>query len=207
VITTAEVIDRHRDKVKRLVDEENAILNKLPPHVYTDTLKPPDSGPVTIGGSDSNTPLLYPLGSYHPYNVKDTAGDALDDCEHLVELGVVSHALFKDEVPTPFAAEGVLAGCESFKYLLVVRLWSAADPSVSGYQTFKAGHVEGDALLFNLQTGKSFGGVHFKAANSEQVNVGNGFTDQALEDDLRRNTARAISDGIRKHVPGATVTL
>ena len=210
IASAGPVIERHRAKVKPIADQRFELMNKLPPRVFSDTLHAPDNGPLVIGGATSNAPLLYDVGGKIEglgYRIEDDAGKGLEDCYKLLHDGNIEHTFGKPEVPSAAEAERILARCESFKYLLIVRVWSTTEPNVNGYQTFSQGKVEGDVILFNIQTGKSFGGIHFKAQNTDNIKATTGSETDAFNRDLHANTVRAVTDAIHKRVPAATIAL
>ena len=207
---SSQVIEKHRAKVKPLADQRFDLMHKLPPRVFSDTLHAPDNGPLVIGGATSNAPLLYEVGGKSEglsHRIEDDAGKALEDCYKLLHDGNIEHDYGKPVVPSAAETEQILSRCESFKYMLIVRVWSTTDPNMSGYQTFTPGKVEGDVLVFNIQTSKSLGGIHFKAANTENIKAVTGSENETFNRDLRANAARAITDAIRKRVPTATIAL
>ncbi len=208
--SAGQAIEQHRAKVKPIADQRFNLMNKLPARVFSDTLHALDNGPLVLGGETSNAPLLYEVGGKFEglsLRIDEAAGKLLEDCYKLLHDGNIEHDYGKPVIPSAAEAEHILSRCESFKYMLIVRVWSTTDPDVSGVSTFKPGKVEGDVLVFNIQTSKSLGGIHFKAANSENVKATTGSENEAFNRDLRANTARAITDAIHKHVPAAAIAL
>jgi len=102
--------------------------------------------------------------------------------------------------------EKVLREFGGLKYLLVIRNLEVREAALTPGRrdSFTGGSCEGDALLFDLDLGRSVGGFRFSGSSSEQVSAQTSNPQGFLGADLRINTVRIISTEFTRRFPGAT---
>jgi len=111
--------------------------------------------------------------------------------------------------------ERVLDHVRQMRYVLVVRHLEVREPEVvddptRGLPEFESGHIQGEALLFDLEAGQYLGGFAFEASNSEAVETRIEVTKHMrrdLRDDLRQQATEAIWDALDARLPGVGTPL
>jgi hypothetical protein len=187
-LTLQQAIANH-PKARAKHDAIVALTGKLPPHAFGDTVHAPPGPPVHLSDSPENAIVTY------------AKGDSLDDA-----LRMADGLSFCDATRTTLKPEDMssnLGLCEALQYVVVLRTFSFSQPRLEGSNMFVHGHVEGDATLFEIDSGKSFGGVHYSVRNPavESVRPSDGVT--PLQQELGTLVYAAVRDAMSKHLPGA----
>lgn len=106
--------------------------------------------------------------------------------------------------PIPKVAESYFEQCEAVRFVFVVRTFEHQDPQSVDNDSFTPGRFEGDVLLYEVATKKSFGGFKISVKSSQSVSVvGEANNGDRLASDFEANVFVAIEDAIRSHLPGA----
>jgi hypothetical protein len=106
--------------------------------------------------------------------------------------------------PIPKVAESYLEQCEAVRFLFVVRTFEHQDPQSVDDDSFTPGRFEGDVLLYEVATKKSYGGFKISVKSSPSVTaVGEANNSDRMASDFEANMFVAIDDAIRSHLPGA----
>lgn len=102
--------------------------------------------------------------------------------------------------------EEVLQEFIRLKYVLVIRNLEVRDAALTGAstRTFTGGTCEGDALLYDLESGRSVGGFRFSGRSSEKVRADMGDPEAYLTGNLKTNTVGAIRAEFQRRYPGTT---
>ena len=92
------------------------------------------------------------------------------------------------------------------RYVLVIRNLEVREATLTGAstRTYTGGTCEGDALLYDLESGKSVGGFRFAGRSSEKVRAEASAPEAYLTGDLKANTVGAIRAEFQKRYPGTT---
>jgi hypothetical protein len=202
--TLAEVIAKHKAAVEARKTKADAILEKLPPRLFADTLKAPSGAAPTIAQSGANTVIEYPDNDKQDLDSRVTDDDHLYTCHQILDGEKKIFNGHKDVPVTADMAETYLSRCEKYAYLLVVRSFTSTKPEMGGGGEFTPGAVDGDAILFDLSTGTSYGGVRFSAKNSAEFKAKAGDLDP-VDENLQQNSLTALREAITKHIPAANV--
>ncbi|HNS98988.1 MAG TPA: hypothetical protein PKL73_18675 [Polyangiaceae bacterium] len=132
--------------------------------------------------------------------------------------------------PFGFSAQSDFERCEAAQNLLILRILEVVEPSVpvaaaSSFQpnpticdpaasvapasstamkhirpmTFSGGRISAEALFFSLDDARYLGGFRVQASSSSNLKG----TDVQL--DFSTQLRKALAEGVRKHIPGATV--
>jgi hypothetical protein len=148
-------------------------------------------GHAVFDPATPNEMLTQPLGF--------TANDAFKRCEAMTTLLVLRTLEFVEPSP-PVAAPA------SFQPDLTIcgaaASGSAAPASTAPSEdrkTFSGGRIRADALFFSLEDARYLGGFRVEASSSPRLKG----TD--VHGDLDSQLRKAIYDGVRKHIPGATI--
>jgi hypothetical protein len=190
-----------------------------------DSLKP-DHGPIRLlvantsafargvdaGGKVANATIL-PTEDLHgdmstAAELKYNAGeDMLLDCGAIIHKKPLPSSSF-NPASDPTATRRVLEQCASFVYLLVVRTKTKTDPLVNqAARTFQGGHIDGDVMMFDIDTAKSLGGYHFTVKNSSTLQLDMNDPWSGLEKELRENMWASIRDAFEKLAPGSSIEM
>jgi hypothetical protein len=148
-------------------------------------------GHAVFDPATPNELLTQPLGF--------TANDAFKRCEAMNTLLVLRTLEFVEPSP-PVAASA------SFQPDLTLcgpaASGSAAPASTAPSEdrrTFSGGRIRAEVLFFSLDDARYLGGFRVEASSSPRIKG----TD--VQGDLDTQLRKAIYDGIRKHIPGATI--
>src|SRR6266545_1794455 len=137
----------------------------------------------------------------------------LDDSENwlrgpacLLQNGTWLHGVKDVEAAQVNAAFDRLAAT---KYALIVRIRTAARPTLveseikaGELETFHPGRVAGDALLYEVASGRLLGGFAFDVTSTEKVEVYDRDMHSQLESSLLTDLGSAMRDKIGKLPPG-----
>lgn len=222
-VTLDDVVAEHRAKVQPKIDGVLKIAASLPKPTTHDGVKV-DHAPIRLlVGNTAKFAASGDAGSPAPnatmLDAEDLNGDLTTDGNVKYPQGenilLDCAAMLKKKPPVtssfhpdsnPGEARRVLAQCESFVYLLVVRSHTVHPPEANAtMHTFSAGHIEGDVLVFDIDNGKQLGGYKFSAKNASHLTLDENDPVPGLEKDLRAKLWEAVRDGLEKQAPGASV--
>jgi hypothetical protein len=178
---------------KKMKMIETIAAMKLPPISSTSTLKPkgpkPKLGgfdyPATAAVVDAKTIPAFPKD--HQLEAFETT--ALFACARLAR-GTVTTI---DDLPR--------RECKGFRYLVVMRFLTRVNPKMTGPTTFQGGHANGDATVFDLDTGERLGAVPFNAINYDKLEALQGVELGRAIADLEGQCATIVNDEINKAWP------
>ncbi len=148
-------------------------------------------GHAVFDPATPNELLTQPLGF--------TANDAFKRCEAMTTLLVLRTLEFVDPSP-PVAAP---ASFQPDLSICGAAASASAAPAntarTEDRKTFSGGRIRAEALFFSLDDARFLGGFRVEASSSPRLKG----TD--VQADLESQLRKAIYDGVRKHIPGATI--
>lgn len=171
----------------------------------SDSLQAPPTSIILEPESKANAAVI------HAEDLRDPAaqaGVALRTLRtnQLGECGSILHkkkSLTTLADPIPKVAESYFEQCEAVRYLFVVRTFEHEAPQSVDEDSFTPGRFEGDVLVYELSSKKSFGGFKISVKSSSSITVVGEQTRDRLSGDFEANVFVAIDDAIRAQVPGA----
>lgn len=203
-----DVVGEHRASL----DAKFAAIHSLEPDVTTadrnasDRFQAPSSPVLLEPESRANAAVIHAEDLRDPAElaavaVRTIRAQRLGECGSILRRKKYVSTLSD---PIPKVAESYFEQCEAVRWVFVVRTFEHQDPLSLDDDSFTPGRFEGDVLLYEVATKKSFGGFKISVQSSRSVTVaGEASNSDRLASDFEANVFVAIDDEIRKHLPGA----
>lgn len=190
------------------IEKIAAQASKLPAPTGKVTLEGPPPVIVRMGVPSTGNAIfafhqdLLDLTAYPAIPLRSAASSKLaNDCWSLSRKKVF--AGIKMDRRDPMLPEGdqpqlrtTIEMCKLLRYLIVINLTAFKGTDYIDKESFGAGKASGDALVFDLRTGKYLGGVPFKAESSK-------FTKSSPDSDLWNNFYESIRSALEPKMPGS----
>ena len=149
--------------------------------------------------SQAWTPDNLPPGPYNRFRAPlDQSDPLLRDPGCVLATGKGVHG-----EPAPSVLNDAFIRMERTLYVLVLRVRRAVRPQLSlaeiearKVETFTAGEIEGDALLYEVETGKYLGGIALNVRNKDKTTV----RTKAIADQLEAQLLQAASDALYRKI-------
>jgi hypothetical protein len=138
-------------------------------------------------------------------NLPYASGEALlHDCAAIIHKKPPS-STFAPESDLA-ATEVVLDQCLSLRHLLLIRTQKSGEPLVDAANSkYVPGFIEGDILVFDLDSGKHLGGYRFAARNGATLEVNLADPVRDLRLDVSKKLWGSIRDGLARSDPSSRV--
>ena len=190
--------------------QRDAVTLAGPPFALIKQLGPPQPAANAAFLYAEDLPALGTLADV-PYRIPSST--LASDCAALVRRGLAfapepGSAVALRRAPPPASADSawmLLPRCRDMRYVVVIRTTTLRAPRAHREdKTFDAGKMEGDALVFDLETGALAGSFTLAAASRPEVKVR--ATDDAeawIDAHFRAQIAQALAAGIMHTLPSA----
>jgi hypothetical protein len=183
---------KEKDEAQKVASAEKAIAGATPKIAHIDEILEDAKKRPIVMGRDLKLAAAGQAGFLYLDDANDPLQGSLKSCPELVKKSA------KDAAPSL----STLEACARVTHVIVMHERSLSAPTVSQFdKTFNPGLYDGDAYVYELESGKYVGAFEVRAVSSASMKVPSTDAEAKLKQDLMTNAEKAALATFAKAAP------